>query len=457
MARRIPTWLFLLCLLLGGVGTVFYGWAVKEVFGGNPHFGAVRDAIAAVANFPDLVKETLRETFEGAESPFFVVPPTISLSEFRPLRTRSGIRVEGLLARSDPAALARAPGWRVLVGPFVIDGELQFAVLILSPELEVEKSITIREDEPQGEGRHAIKHEFIQGFSILKDGSMVMAFEGGHSLQRIDRCGRKIWSIEGNFNHAVSAEFDGDFLWTLDGWSMDTQLVRIVTATGKVSRRIPVVDIISANQDIDILDLGVDTDWNYEDAANIGEKWWTFDPFHLNDIEPLPPALANNFQLFQPGDLLLSARNLNLVFVMDPRSLKIKWWHYGSWRRQHDPDWQPTGDITVLDNKPGSRFSRIVRIDPNSHQTSVLFDGRMNDFFTYQQGKHQIIPSGDILITSATQGRVFEVDSSGNMVFDLVNVDLKDRRHNYRMSEAVWLPPNFIGFSKMLLCPGQAQ
>ena len=135
-----------------------------------------------------------------------------------------------------------------------------------------------------------------------------------------------------------------------------------------------------------------------------------------------------SFPQFSAGDLLVSLRSINLVFVLDPESLKVKWWRIGPWRRQHDPDWQDGGVITVFDNNMHRRPSRIVSISPQSYETESIADGTEFDFYTGIRGKHQVLPNGGVLITIPQQGHVVELDRDGNVVFEFLNVFAKDEK-----------------------------
>jgi hypothetical protein len=228
--------------------------------------------------------------------------------------------------------------------------------------------------------------------------------------------------------------------------------VKVATADGAVLQRISMADIVAANPSVDILEVRQD-DWDRgnDNSRNVPVKWAT-DPFHLNDVEPLPAPMAQAFKGFQAGDLLVSARSLDLIFVLDPRTLKVRWWHSGSWRRQHDPDWQPTGEITVFDNDMNGPFSRIASIVPGSPGVKVVFDGRNNDFYSRIRGKHQVTGAGTLLITSPQQGRAFEVERDGHVVFDIVNTRPGRGEFNYPLSETLWLPADTSLFKEGVPC-----
>jgi hypothetical protein len=457
MQKLFPLWLFLLCLLLGALFTVIFAWCVKSTLGGNPRFGRMGKAAVVIASFPDTVILSLREMRHDADWPLRVPRTSADLSLFRPIKMKPGIQVQGPVVRADQAALARASGWRVLVGGFVVDGEFTHAALALSPELEIVKVWKLTEKDIQGEEPLPPFRKYVHGFALLKDGSIIFSFDEGVSLQRFDPCGRRIWSIGGLFNHSVTLDEDEKVVWTLRHEVKDERLLHdtvleVAAATGEIIRRITTEDISAANPALHILDIRErDRNLVRENPRNTSEEWLV-DPFHLNDVEPLPASIADRFEGFEAGDLLLSARSLNLVFVVDPDTLKVKWWRMGAWRRQHDPDWQPTGEITVYDNRMSLDYSRIVGIVPASQSTRVVFDGRSADFYSRIRGKHQITRAGNLLITSPQQGRVFEVEPNAHMALEIFNLKPGSEEFNYPISEAIWFPSDAFNFAEDFSC-----
>jgi Arylsulfotransferase (ASST) len=452
MQKLLPVWLFLLCLLLGGLFVVVFGWTVKHTLGGGDRFRRLGQTAVAIASFPDLVRTAFTAIDQDPDSHFRVPRTSADLSAFHPIKAQPGIDVRGLLVRTDSAALARASGWRVLVGGFVINGEFQQAALALSPELEIVKTWILTENDIPGQKPQPPFGKFVHGFALLKDSSVIFSFDVGVSLQRLDRCGRRIWAVGGTFDHAVSLDDAEQFVWTLRKGEQLDAVIKVATTTGEIVRRISMGDIIAANPMIDILEIRQQEDnWGNGNPMNLPEKW-LYDPFHLNDVEPLPAAIADRFTGFKAGDLLLSARSLNLVFVVDPDTLAVKWWRSGAWRRQHDPDWEPTGEISIYDNRMSRDYSRIVSIAPAATVPRVLFDGRVNDFYSRIRGKHQFTKAGNLLIASPQQGRVFELDPNGKVVFEMFNTKPGSKEFNYPLSEAIWFPSDSFDFAKELSC-----
>ncbi|MES9884956.1 MAG: arylsulfotransferase family protein [Sedimenticola sp.] len=421
---------------------------------GNDRSGGFGRVAVTIAKFPRLVKEVFKELTEK-DTALTIPRLDADLSEFTKVNSSIDNNIDGLLMRLDNNELSNALGWRIVVGVFEIDGQLKNAALALSPNFEVSNIWILDEGEISGEEPRDPFKKFIHGFAILKDGSVIFSYDGGVSLQRIDQCGSRIWAIAGHFSHSVSLDSNEEFIWTiLDSKENDyeTRLVKVAADSGEIVKVISMEDIITANPLIDILEIRKQ---DYNDSSGNSrntDESWLHDPYHLNDVEPLPKNLVSSFEGFKEGDLLVSSRSLNLIFVIDPESLQIKWWLYGATRRQHDPDWGAKGEFIVYDNRMGRDYSQIVSISPKSYKAEVFFDGRANNFYSRIRGKQQIAKTGNLLVTSPQQGRFFEVNTDGKVVLELINTVPESERLNYVISEVIWLPKNTFSYPLEGLC-----
>jgi len=257
---------------------------------------------------------------------------------------------------------------------------------------------------------------------IQPDGSIVLGFESC-GMVKLDRCGGKLWATREITHHSPNFLHDGRIViagathvtsrapWPIKSpyWE---DLIRIYDANGRLVRERKITQLLLENGLASTITATGD-----DDATVDGE-------FHLNEVEELPERLASAFPMFEAGDLLVSLRNLNMVLVTDADARRVKWYKIGPWIRQHDPDWQADGRITVFDNHrdPRGSGSRIVAIDPRTGQTETLYGGRKDQFFfTPERGLHQLQPDGGLLIAEANYGRAFQVDRSGGIVWEYVN------------------------------------
>ncbi|MEP7012400.1 MAG: arylsulfotransferase family protein [Acidobacteriota bacterium] len=148
---------------------------------------------------------------------------------------------------------------------------------------------------------------------------------------------------------------------------------------------------------------------------------------HVNSLQELPenPWFAAGDARFRPGNLLLSARNLNTIFVVDRVSGAIVWSFRDGLDRQHEaamngPGLPEPGKIQVFNNRQRSfasdRQSEILEIDPRDGKVSWRY--RAPGFFTPTGGLQQLLPNGNALITSTRGGRVFEITRAGKVVWE---------------------------------------
>jgi len=153
------------------------------------------------------------------------------------------------------------------------------------------------------------------------------------------------------------------------------------------------------------------------------------DPTHVNSVHEIGPNpwFAAGDQRFRPGNILLSARTLDAILVVDRRSGEIVWTFDRGLDRQHEaimvPEGRPgEGRILVFNNGLGNRFgyrrSSIVAVDPVQPAIPWTYRGRF--FYSSLAGSQYSLPNGNVLVTSSHGGRVFEVTPDQEMVWQFI-------------------------------------
>ena len=332
------------------------------------------------------------------------------------------------------AAGAAAPGITLVTGFF--EGRNGIRLLDLDGALLNEWRISYNEIWPDSPHLGDQPHDWdteLHGSMLLPDGDVIFTFQYG-GLVRMDRCGRVEWKLPRETHHIFVTDREGN-LWVPSRKQRDEAVERFpgipppfqeeyvlkISPDGTVLQEISVLDAIFRSRYEGLLFANGAHDSTL-DVPLSG------DFTHLNDVEVLSPELAPVFPMFEEGDLLLSMRNLNLLMVMNPDTGQIKWAQTGPYLRQHDPDFLPTGQISVFDNRrdgsSAKRFggSRILTINPASHRVTTLYGAQPGEsFHTETRGEQQQLPNGNLLISESDNGYAFEVDPGGNVVWSYVN------------------------------------
>lgn len=279
--------------------------------------------------------------------------------------------------------------------------------------------------------RPAVKDFDLQGTYLFPNGDVLVNLEYAGTL-RLDACGNVLWRLQAGNHHSIARAEDGSF-WIPavtpsprrespahpDGFPgierpvYQDQILR-VTEDGTVLETINVLDVLYANG----------LEWLLAEEDRLRDV----DPTHLNDVEPLPDSLAAEYPLFEGGDLVVSLRALDLVFVLDPETERVKWHAAQHLIRQHDPDFIGGGWIGVFDNRwDGTRRgtmlggSRILAFQPHTDSMRVWFPTpRSEPFYTPHRGKWQRLDNGNLLLTEEAAGRIVEVAPDGRTVWEWV-------------------------------------
>jgi len=128
------------------------------------------------------------------------------------------------------------------------------------------------------------------------------------------------------------------------------------------------------------------------------------------------------------GHIVVSFRNISTVVMIDRATGKIDW-ALGAppLAQQHDPRPLPNGNLLIFDNGTHRRdhpatFSRVIEVDPRTGGIVWEYrDQSLFEFFSPYISGAQRLANGNTLVCEGCHGRIFEVTSDREIVWEYVS------------------------------------
>jgi hypothetical protein len=171
---------------------------------------------------------------------------------------------------------------------------------------------------------------------------------------------------------------------------------------------------------------------------------WT----HVNTVRPLPENrwFDAGDARFRPGNVLISPRQLDTVYLIDRETHEIVWQYsgdyFGGLSGQHEPymiekGFPGAGNILIFDNGASpwndlghAGASYVLEVDPTTKQVVWVYD-RWQQFHSSYTSSAQRLANGNTLICESVSKRVFEVTHKGETVWEYVDPVGTPRAYRY--------------------------
>ena len=175
-----------------------------------------------------------------------------------------------------------------------------------------------------------------------------LLFIGG-GLNKVDKNSKTLWGFP-NFkaHHSIEKYQENEFWVCTQNNNLslankyhikDDCITKINIKTGKIIYNKSIFEILIQNG-YNLGEILINTD------LENNHKY--IDYFHLNDIQPV----LSDSKFWKKGDIFISLRHQNRIFLYRPSTNKIIWTTNGSWLKQHD--------IDILNNHQISFFGNNV-------------------------------------------------------------------------------------------------
>ena len=416
MFKKIEIWILYLVLLLGLPVTISFGVLVRQELEGKIKLGRVSKTALFLAEIPVNIKkialknDILQLPDRFADLKGFNGTPN-SRESYLLLSRYDGDLREGIVELVDLTNFKVLHTWNPDIDQFnkLVDTTEDFKFL----------------KKNRNNKRMQLRHPLL-----LKDGGLV--FQDLHSpLLKIDACSNLIFqNTHDKFHHSAEIDFKGD-MW------VPTRMYPQSLPIEQVGRDMPenggyqddAIAKLSADGEIlfekSVSQIFIDNGLEYL-LISIGDRVFTRDPIHLNDIQPV------NFdgEFWKKGDVFLSLRSQSMVLLYRPSSNKVIWKVVGPFYSNHDVDILDDHKISIFNNNVKNYVngtyvgnSEVIIYDFKTNEyTSYLRDSLIkHDVRTSTSGTSEILPNGNLFVEESNSGRSLYFNSDGSLRWTHVN------------------------------------
>ncbi len=299
---------------------------------------------------------------------------------------------------------------------------------------------------PHVRGRIEDGSVYFNDAYIYPNGDFLAVMEGpinlqnispGYGLVKLDKDSHVLWKYAEKCHHDVDVAEDGTIYALVNAVVEQVppalayvptpcmvDYVDVLSPEGQLKKRIPLLEAF-LDSPFAALFGKLERAGTPRAAASPGARMTFYmddvhrrDVLHTNAVKVLSRKLAPKFPLFKAGQILISARHLDAIAVLDPESGKIVWAAHGPWSAQHDPSFLDNGHLLLFDNLFSQRGSRVLEYDPRTQAFPWVYPGDKGKAFLSEiRGMCQRLPNGNTLIVNSQAGEGFEVTPDREVVW----------------------------------------
>lgn len=406
--KKIELWLVLLLLVFGLIGTVVFGWIVRDAATNK----ADTSTLGKIAVEISLIPTNLEILFEKgiAFSDKKIVQKNTQILDRKNNGNYTKVDKD---FNDDGMLLVSAYSKEHSVSVVYLYDLLRNKIIwqwVPKPEEIIEATPSLKT--AQKNGTLPIEQTNISFRSqhpyLLKDGSIVLT-SGEGPLVRINVCGKLVWSVDRQFHHSIEGDGENLFVPLVSDKNKDNVIggygffkddgYAKVSMDGKIISEESIISILIRN--------------GFEGLAfGQGVRG---DRIHLNDAEPI----LKDDAYVKAGDIMLSSRNLSTIFLYRPSTDKILWLKTGPWLSQHDIDYLGNGRFSVFGNdvdylagdllnrKNSNIYVYDMRSDSITKPYSAVFHN--NKFLSPTQGLQRILSNEDAFVEMNEAGELYRI------------------------------------------------